>query len=76
MINLIIKRSFSIEHLLHPYLLGALKKRALYPLKPFQEEAYLTIHSKSNFFLNSCTGSGKTLAYLVPLINNILMQDP
>jgi len=64
-----------LTFLMHPYLINNLKRRALYPLKDFQLEAFKIANKGNNFFLNSCTGSGKTLAYLLPLIDSILRQD-
>lgn len=74
MINFCLKHWFGIENSLHPVLAQNLKRRGLFPLKNFQEEAFLTIEKGQNIFVNSCTGSGKTLAYLVPVMNALYHQ--
>ncbi|MDT0676973.1 DEAD/DEAH box helicase [Autumnicola musiva] len=48
-----------------------LQKLGIEKLNPMQEEAFLSIKTKTDTVLLSPTGTGKTLAFLLPLIDNL-----
>ena len=56
-------------------LILGLKKEKIIEPRPVQEEIFKKVISGSNLVVQSQTGTGKTLAFLLPLIQNINMDN-